>query len=78
MNSVDTALHRLQLLIHHREMSAKEIARRTKSSIPTIYRRLRVLGKLGAVIATLTEPPGGATGPRPKKFAVMKKADLSK
>jgi len=71
-------LRRLQLLIYQREMPAKDIARQMRSSVPTAYRRLRDLEAAGAIIATLTEPPNGATGPRPKKFVVIKKVDLQK
>ena len=76
MNSRVAALHRLQLLIYQRQMSAKDIAKQMHSAIPTVYRRLRNLEAKGAVIATLTELPNGITGPRPKKYVVIKKVDL--
>ena len=66
-------LKELQALLAKHELSAPELAVRLKCSLPTVYRRLLALTKLGAVIIEVRERRN-RPGPTPSRFRLTRAA----
>lgn len=64
-------LRELQTLLAKHELSAPELAERLKCSLPTVYRRLLALSKLGAVITEVRERRS-RPGPTPSRFRLTR------
>lgn len=74
---MNSDLEKLQhALLKHKTVSAVELAKITKCSIPTVYRRILALQDAGAIIAVSREARK-KTGPTPKKFTLVAVASLT-
>lgn len=64
-------LKELQTLLAKYELSAPELAERLRCSLPTVYRRLLALSKLGAIITEVRERRS-KPGPTPSRFRLTR------